>query len=84
MTAGEGRKKLNLFCGFHSSEETVKRSERNIVCTAVIQQEAVVFTETLEVQLVNVCASSRRKILLILKELLISESHDFFLNSTRI
>lgn len=46
MTAGEGKKKL--LCDFHPSEETVKRSERNVVCTAVIQQEAVVFTETLE------------------------------------
>lgn len=77
-------KNLNLFCGVHSSEETVKRSERNMIYTAVIQDEAVVFTELLELQLVNVCAPLVKKILLILKELLFSESHQFFFSLAHI
>lgn len=77
-------KKLNLFCGVYSSEESVKRSERNMICTTVIQDEAVFYPEIHELQLVNVCAPSVRKILLILEELLFSESHQFFLSLARI
>jgi len=44
------REKIEAIQCFHSSEEAVKRSEGNMVCTAVIQQEMVVFAETVGLQ----------------------------------
>lgn len=76
------REKIEKNWCFHSSDESVKRSERNVACTAVIQQEMDGFGETAGLQWINMC--SRKENNIDSYVMLNFGKTDFFLNSNRI